>query len=104
MDPKLIAVFAKEENMIGEYDSHHAVEFKYAMDASDQEASERVEFFQVIYDQFGGGEIVGVGNERDVVVGAQCMKSLRNIKFVEVFRRPFVCFVCLIYTYDAADH
>lgn len=60
MDPHLAILFPKEKNMVAEDEGHHLVEFQDGIHAPYKEASERVEFLQIVQDDFKIVRLYGV--------------------------------------------
>lgn len=91
MDPQLIVFFTEEEYVVAEDEGAHSIEFKNGMETSDQEASEGVEFFQIINDQFGRLEIIRVKSQ--IMMRLEDIEMLRKIQLAEIFRWLLVVLV-----------
>lgn len=52
MHAHLVILFPEEEDVTSEYECDYLVKFKYGIDASDEESSERVEFIKIVNDYF----------------------------------------------------
>lgn len=94
MHSHLIVFLTEEEYVVTKYESHHLVEFKHGIDASDEKSSEGVELVEIVnYDLIVGlSDGMESGKHRYVVIQSQLIRILMRLaEFLIYFLDYAVC-------------